>query len=192
MASIIKNHDTKTLQSKQNDKPKHNISIWLDSYDDIFSDFDSRELSERNISDDFIDEIRKQYSENEIQVQEIKLIIDLPMRNSEIEKVITNRLHNFFKNNNVRLQGEWLRSRKMGAVILLCGFALLLVAGYISKFQSGNFFVRILFVITEPSGWYFAWTGLEKLFSAFSGTSITLLFFQSLAKAKVVFSSPGS
>jgi hypothetical protein len=35
------------------------ISIWLDSYNDIFSDFDSRPFSERTVSDDFLSEVRK-------------------------------------------------------------------------------------------------------------------------------------
>ena len=33
------------------------ISLWLDSYDDIYSDFDSRHYLKRRISKDFIDEL---------------------------------------------------------------------------------------------------------------------------------------
>ena len=35
------------------------ISIWLETYDDIFSDFDPKAYSERVLSDDFLVEIRK-------------------------------------------------------------------------------------------------------------------------------------
>lgn len=35
------------------------ISIWLDNYDDIFSDFDPRPYSQRSLSDDFLAEAKK-------------------------------------------------------------------------------------------------------------------------------------
>src|SRR5690349_704077 len=38
---------------------KSELSIWLDTYDDIFSDFDPRPLNERALSDDFLSEARK-------------------------------------------------------------------------------------------------------------------------------------
>ena len=35
-----------------------NLELWLDSYNDIYSDFDSRHYSKRRISEDFIQELR--------------------------------------------------------------------------------------------------------------------------------------
>ena len=35
------------------------IFLWLDDFDDIFSDFDPRPYSARELSDDFLDEVRK-------------------------------------------------------------------------------------------------------------------------------------
>lgn len=43
--------------------PSQNISIWLDTYDDIFSDFDYRQFSEKALSDDFLTELQKMYRE---------------------------------------------------------------------------------------------------------------------------------
>jgi hypothetical protein len=34
------------------------ISLWLDNYDDIYSDFDSRHFLKRRISEDFLHELR--------------------------------------------------------------------------------------------------------------------------------------
>ncbi len=42
---------------------KARLSIWLDIYDDIFSDFDSRPFHERALSDDFIHEAKKMAKE---------------------------------------------------------------------------------------------------------------------------------
>jgi len=33
------------------------LSLWLDSYDDIYSDFDARTLLKRRVSEDFIHEL---------------------------------------------------------------------------------------------------------------------------------------
>ena len=40
------------------------IKIWIDEYDGIFSDFDPRPYSERNMSDDFLNECNKLFREN--------------------------------------------------------------------------------------------------------------------------------
>ena len=39
------------------------IGIVIDSWDDVFSDFDPRPLSERTVSGDFVDELKKRYKE---------------------------------------------------------------------------------------------------------------------------------
>lgn len=40
------------------------ISIWVDTYDDVFSDFDSRPYDNRELSDDFLTEVRKMVRSN--------------------------------------------------------------------------------------------------------------------------------
>ena len=76
------------------------ISIWLDSYDDIFSDFDSRPLSERTVSDDFLSEVRKVCDEKSRNKIHLKLSIPESLRNTEDEKIIIKRLHLFFRNSH--------------------------------------------------------------------------------------------
>ena len=39
------------------------IAVVIDTWDDIFSDFDPRPLNERTVSGDFIEELRKRYRE---------------------------------------------------------------------------------------------------------------------------------
>ena len=47
------------LKNPKNNNLDYSISLWIDSYDDIFSDFDPRPFSARNISDDFLYEVKK-------------------------------------------------------------------------------------------------------------------------------------
>lgn len=46
-------------KNSQSNASRAEISIWLDSYNDIFSDFDSRPISLRSLSDDFITQVKK-------------------------------------------------------------------------------------------------------------------------------------
>ena len=48
----------KAVEEKNTALKEGNISLILDSYDDIFSDFDQRDFSERSLSDDFLIECR--------------------------------------------------------------------------------------------------------------------------------------
>ena len=177
----------KTGNPKLTEKNQNNVSIWLDNYDDIFSDFDPRNLNERNISDDFLDELKKLVSETSFQIQEIKLLLPSDKRNDESERIISSRLHAFFKKNITEQKNERTKTKKNGIGILITGLILLLIAGYISKFQTANILIRVLFVITEPSGWYFAWSGFEKIFSISENKRITFSFYQKLARSKIQF-----
>ena len=56
------------MAEKEGINPKHEIkellektqiSLWLDDYADIFSDFDPRPFSQRALSDDFLNEAKK-------------------------------------------------------------------------------------------------------------------------------------
>ena len=49
------------LISEENDVRE--IAIIIDTWDDIFSDFDPRPFSERMVSSDFIDELRRRHTE---------------------------------------------------------------------------------------------------------------------------------
>src|SRR4051812_46940136 len=76
---------------------KAELSIWLDTYDDIFSDFDPRPYSERALSDDFINEARKMVREKPTGTIELKLLMPSELRNNETENIIINSLHSHFK-----------------------------------------------------------------------------------------------
>lgn len=52
-----------------------NISLILDSYDDIFSDFDPRPFSEKALSDDFLVECKRAARDKDRSVVELKLLV---------------------------------------------------------------------------------------------------------------------
>src|ERR1035437_3645551 len=84
--------DLTTIEKPKSSDP-YQVSIWLDGYDDIFSDFDPRPYSERSLSDDFIAEAKKVSREKLLKINELNLLIPDSKRNAEQESVIIKNLH---------------------------------------------------------------------------------------------------
>jgi hypothetical protein len=165
------------------------ISIWLDSHDDIFSDFDPRPYSERTLSDDFINELKKVSREEEYEVGELHLLLHEKNRKNEEEPIIVKRIHTYFRKGNYYLTKR-IRTTKVRAIILvLAGMTLILLASYISTLPSNTFYLKILLVLFEPAGWFFVWTGMDDLFFASRKRQEEIDFFTKMLKTKIVFAS---
>lgn len=163
------------------------ISLWIDVYDDIFSDFDPRSFDERNISDDFLSEIRKFSREKESDITGITLQIPKATRNNQKEAVIIKRLNHFFKKNHQSLLHQKKKERTKSTLRILSGTLLMLTASYISLIKSDNFFMHTLLVLTEPAGWFLVWSGLDYFQNSSTGITPELTFFGKLVKCKITF-----
>src|SRR3990172_5046468 len=73
------------------------ISLWLDNYDDVFSDFDPRPFSDRAISVDFLVEAKKMFRENSKGTFELRFLVPSAVRNSGEEAIVSSRLKRYFK-----------------------------------------------------------------------------------------------
>lgn len=165
------------------------ISIWIDDYDDIFSDFDPRPLSDRNISDDFLYEVKKISRENNSNIHELKLLIPEKNRKREIEDVIIKRLHTHFKKNYQDFRGLQKTQNKKGIAFAVSGAMMMIAASYLSYIRSDNFLVHTLFVILEPAGWFLAWAGLDNLIYSSKEQRRELDFYTKMTKSKIEFLS---
>ena len=72
------------------------LNLWLDSYDDIYSDFDSRHYNRRRISEDFIHELRTEMKYRNMDAEHLVLFLPQSIRNEKSEKVILESLPVFF------------------------------------------------------------------------------------------------
>ncbi|MBK9793653.1 MAG: hypothetical protein IPP60_11350 [Sphingobacteriales bacterium] len=163
------------------------ISIWLDSYNDIFSDFDSRPLSERTVSDDFLTEVRKVCDEKSRNKIHLKLSIPENQRNTDDEKVIINRLHLYFRNTHHLIKQNLRRKNIRGFYYILAGTLLMLGASYISFQKPQKFYIHTLLILFEPAGWFFLWTGLEHLIYSSKSKKADLIYFNKMAEAVIRF-----
>ena len=82
---------------EQRIKDLKEIAVVIDSWDDIFSDFDPRPLNERTVSGDFIEELKKRYRETRLGDFVIKICAPVNLKNTESERMVTQRLKKHFK-----------------------------------------------------------------------------------------------
>jgi hypothetical protein len=165
------------------------ISIWLDEYDDIFSDFDPRPYSDRALSDDFIGELKKVCREDELIIDEMKLLIPGKNRKPENETIIIKRLHAHFRKAFAVISKRVKVARTKGIIMVFSGIIMLLIASIIANQQSTQFAMKFLLVLFEPAGWFFMWTGMDNLFFASRQSQSEMEFYTKLSKSKIVFGS---
>lgn len=163
------------------------ISIWLDSYDDIFSDFDSRHLSERTVSDDFLSEVKKVCDEKSRNKIHLKLSIPEELRNTDDEKVIIKRLHLYYRNSHQQVEKDARKKNIRGIYFILAGTLLMLCASYISFLKPQKFYIHTLLILFEPAGWFFLWSGLDHLVYFSKSKKADLIYFNKMADAVIRF-----
>ena len=165
------------------------INIWIDSYDEMFSDFDPRAYSSRAISDDFILQVRKiskdQYGKKMI----LKLLLPETARNQQNEEVISERLQHFFEINHQQLLAEKRKTRQKGSLLTIAGILLLLGASYISYLKSESFYSQVLLILFEAAGWFMLWMGFDQLVYNSGKTKKEFNFYAYMAKAEITFES---
>jgi len=165
------------------------ISIWLDRYEEIFSDFDSRPYSDRILSDDFISELQKVCDESEFAVNELKLLLPDKMRDHDTETVINKKLHGYLRKNFHYYLTQRKKVIVRGLIKFISGTLLIAMAFYALKIESNSISITLLFVMIEPPGWFLVWTGLEELNQSWIKKSFGLDFYSKMHKCKISFVS---
>lgn len=165
------------------------ISIWLDNYDDLFSDFDPRPYSERVLSDDFIREVRKVCNEKDETINEFHLLLPMAKRSEETEKIVTKRLQNHFRKYYHQYLQLTKKGKKKAIICLISGMVLMTGASFLSSLSSRNLLLNAILIISEPSGWFLVWYGLDALFYNSKQKTSELNFYNMLSKSKISFTS---
>ena len=150
---------------QQNDLLRNaELSIWLDSYNDIYSDFDPRPYPERTLSDDFIHEAKKMAKEKPDGKIELKLLIPSALHNKDTEAAIVKSLRSHFRHAAGSISAEKKKINQQGIGMTVVGFILMVSATYAAAYSTHAFYYNIIRVILEPAGWFMVWTGLDHLF----------------------------
>lgn len=164
------------------------ISLWIDGYEDIFSDFDPRPYSQRIISDDFLFEAKRAVRETSTGKIELKLLIPENKRNKNQESIIKKRLKDSFHKQYHNLQKEKKNIIKKGIAFAITGIILMFLATFILvKYPEEHFFLSFLIVLLEPAGWFTFWEGLNLVIFDSKEKKQELEFNKKMSKCIILF-----
>jgi hypothetical protein len=166
-----------------------NISLALDSYDDIFSDFDRRPFATRALSVDFLHEAKRAAVDKKEGLQ-LNLLVPRDKRDFRIEAVIKTRLKEHFTRHFLLLKKERTSITRKGLALCLAGIILMLVAGYvILTIPEDAKLHTFLLILLEPAGWFFFWEGLDLVVFKPRDSSKELDFYRKLSRSEIKFIS---
>lgn len=172
------------------------ISVHIDTYDDIFSDFDARPYSLRAISDDLLLELRRACKVKPSGALEIRFLLPESIRNRMHESLIKRRLKEYFKKHHEISHAEIRKIRNKSFKFIGAGAIFSLLATYLLSSELinlsnevGNFFIHLAIVLLEPAGWFSIWTGLERLVAIREERKEDLDFYDRMTKAEFHFTT---
>jgi len=171
-----------------------NISLILDDYSELFSDFDPRNYAERAISDDFLVECKRALRDRPSEEFELRLLVPKKKRDLSDEMKIKKRLKDHFVKHVSEKQTEVRKTINMGIFMALLGFIFMITGAYLvfTNFAEGTFLASVLYIALEPAGWFFFWEGLAKaifLNEEERKKKRELDFYKKMSRAQVYFIS---
>ncbi|MEK7227655.1 MAG: hypothetical protein AAB641_02075 [Patescibacteria group bacterium] len=175
---MVKNEDT-----YQADGSKE-ISLRLNHYDDIFSDFDIRPYSRRALSSDFLDEIRRASYDKYNDGIELNLYVPETERDAPKEEVIADRLTTHFKKHFIILRKEKGKILLLGWFMICLGVAsMILATRIIYKDPTNNIGLSFLLAFLEPAAWFLLWEGMDQVIFTSKELEPELSFYRKMANS---------
>ena len=165
------------------------ISIAIDTWDDIFSAFDPRPLTEKTLSEDFIAELKKRYRETRKGKFLVNIYAPKRLQNPEREKAVIQRLKKHFKHRSMQKQKELSQIRIRGLFFVIFGIfclGLLILITYFKSFS--DLVIEIISIALMPLGWFGIWEGFSKIVDTSPIVIHEEFLFNRLSKATFKFS----
>lgn len=175
-------HEKRLARSSQ-------VGLSIDSYDDLFSDFDPRSYKERELSEDFLGELRRFFFHKNPESLDVVFLIPGRMRKAATEAIIKRRLHIYFHRKNREAAASIAHIRTRSLMKVAVSIVLMVCTGYLATKAGQIVWMNIVKVIVEPASWFLFWTSLEKLFEARRSRARELNYFHRLSECKIVFLS---
>jgi hypothetical protein len=166
---------------------KHaNISLILDSYNDIFSSFDARSFAEKSLSVDFLDECKRATRDKD--ETDLELILSMPKtkRNLSDEFKIKKRLRDHFKHHAVEEEKKVNEMKKEGKLWAIIGVLLIfgITYGFV-VFES--IFIQSILTVFEIPGWFLIWEGMSKILIDSRKIEPESQFYKKMSEAHIIF-----
>jgi hypothetical protein len=165
------------------------IGISIDTYDEIFSDFDPRPYSQRSISQDLLNETKKASRDKVSGNIEIKFLVPKKIRNIKDEAVVKRRLRDHFRSHTKLLKKERMKKIKEGTLFFVLGILFMVFATFIVVKNSPGLFIKIVGVFLEPAGLFFFWQGLDLMIFKARVETPDFEFYKKISTADIIFNS---
>jgi hypothetical protein len=164
------------------------ISIAIDTYDDIFSDFDPRDISQRDLSEDFLNEIMHRHRQNPKGKYDVVLVAPISIQDQIAEKKIISRLNRYFHQKHAQYNMTINEIRIRGSIYVALGMFLLIMLSILTYNKLlDRLSLELTAIIFTPLGWFGIWEGFSKIVDIpFNLASSTQAYLR-LAKASYKF-----
>ncbi len=177
----------KMVEEKKPSSLLNLLHIALDTYDDIFSDFDPSAYDRRILSDDFLKEMQKRYVETRKGDLEIRFSIPNVMRSVKTENLIRKRLKEYYQNQMRLLDVEIGKSKRTGMIYFTIGFVVLLLTIYSADVFSTPHIREVVALLLTPIGWFGMWEGVGMFVKGPLKSEEQRKFYARFSKASYVF-----
>jgi len=167
------------------------ITLWLDEYGDIFSDFDPRTYSQRSLSVDLLRELKSASSDMNDEHIHLTFLVPEHLRKSSDETVIKRRLTEFFHKESRDIKEKVkLPLLKKGWFFVVVGIFLMFVATALFFNYNNTSLIRNFFILlVEPGGWFFLWEGLSLIVFDANKVNAEMKFYTRMANCSISFKS---
>jgi hypothetical protein len=165
------------------------LSLWLDDYDDIYSDFDSRNYLKRRVSSDFIDELRIALRTKNEDINDLVLLLPAERREPETEEKIVQSLTAYFTRQLSIYKKRLSTHLKKGILLFIIAISLMIIDAFVNFQLHNNLLSSIIRVILEPSGWFLVWISFDILYYDLKKLKKENKIFRELSELKIFFQS---
>lgn len=169
---------------------KTEVSLILDTYDDIFSDFDPRPYDERALSEDFLS-AAKRASRDKGEGLELRFLIPKNVRKSSDEDLIKERLRDHFRKHYKMLKKDAAKQRRSAFILIgigvIVGLVDALVLSVSSVFSLSAILSDSIGLILTPASWYTIWTGFDRILSRPKEDVDDEIFYKKMKDADISF-----
>lgn len=150
-------------------RKKSGVMIYIDTIDDIFSDFDPRTIDARILSMDFLNEVRlqAQQSTDESRI-DIHILAPSFIRKQEmsrkVEQITRRRILTHFQDEYRRIRSDRMKTVARALFFLISGVTCFFVIKLVGDVGDRHFFLKMLLELLTFFSWFATWSGID-LFS---------------------------
>ncbi|MGE5279551.1 MAG: hypothetical protein ACM3L6_02250 [Deltaproteobacteria bacterium] len=164
------------------------MSVAIDTWDDIFSDFDPRPIEKRVLSEDFLTEIKKRFRESGAGQVTVAFMAPAALKDEEFERKVIKRLKQYFKFRSLSVLKEINDLRRRGFYFLLTGIVSLATLTLLTYYKAADTLsLELLAIILMPLGWFGIWEGFSRVIEPSPYMKRDHEVFSLLAKATIKF-----